>query len=81
MALLSKPKTVTIPHSSLNVSSLDIPRKYSREIDLSTVMVGVLVIGIIGGVFAATIYAYDAWAEDSGKTGKETSQVTEIDGK
>ena len=34
-------------------------------IDLASIMVGVLVIGIIGGVIAATVFAVIAWSQDN----------------
>lgn len=40
-------------------------RNEEGAIDLASIMVGVLVIGLVGGVIAATIFAVIPWAQDS----------------
>ena len=34
-------------------------------IDLASIMVGVIVVGLIGGVIAATVFAVIPWAQDN----------------
>lgn len=40
-------------------------RNESGAIDLASIMVGVLVVGLIGGVIAATVFAVIPWAQDN----------------
>lgn len=40
-------------------------RNENGAIDLSSIMVGIIVIGLIGGVIAATIFAVIPWAQDN----------------
>ena len=44
-------------------------RSPSGAIDLASIMVGVLVIGIIGGVIAATVFAVIPWSQDEAAKG------------
>ena len=44
-------------------------RSPSGVIDLASIMVGVLVIGIIGGVIAATVFAVIPWSQDEAAKG------------
>ena len=44
-------------------------RSSSGVIDLASIMVGVLVIGIIGGVIAATVFAVIPWSQDEAAKG------------
>ena len=56
-----------------SVKNKSVDRKLSREIfvnengaiDLASIMVGIIVIGIIGGVIAATVFAIIPWAQDN----------------
>lgn len=45
-------------------TSLDGFRNEKGAIDLASIMVGVIVVGLIGGVIAATIFAVIPWAQD-----------------
>ena len=49
------------PASKLNMSF----RNEDGAIDLSSIMVGIIVIGFIGGVIAATVFAVIPWAQDN----------------
>ena len=44
---------------------LAVLRTQGGAIDLASIMVGVLVIGIIGGVIAATVFAVIPWSQDN----------------
>ena len=44
---------------------LDSLRNEQGAIDLASIMVGVIVIGLIGGVIAATVFAVIPWAQDA----------------
>jgi len=46
----------------------DLKRAFRNEqgaIDLASIMVGIIVIGLIGGVIAATVFAVIPWAQDN----------------
>jgi hypothetical protein len=45
-------------------SFMDLLRGTRGAIDLASIMVGVLVIGIVGGVIAATVFAVIPWSQD-----------------
>jgi len=45
-------------------------------IDLASIMVGIIVIGIIGGVIAATVFAVIPWAQDNAAKGVLDSVAT-----
>ena len=45
--------------------SLEVFRNEQGVIDLASIMVGVIVIGMIGGVIAATVFAVIPWAQDA----------------
>jgi hypothetical protein len=45
-------------------------------IDLASVMVGIIIIGIVGGVIAATIFAVIPWSQDNGAKQQLDSVVT-----
>src|SRR5438874_2417074 len=45
-------------------------------IDLASIMVGIIVIGIIGGVIAATVFAVIPWSQDNGAKAQLDSVAT-----
>jgi type II secretory pathway pseudopilin PulG len=47
---------------------LAVLRTEGGAIDLASIMVGVLVIGIVGGVIAATVFAVIPWSQDQAAT-------------
>lgn len=58
----------TVPQKNANARSVEWPHTFRNEkgaIDLASIMVGVLVIGLIGGVIAATVFAVIPWAQDN----------------
>jgi len=57
---------ITIAQNKANSSSLK--EAFTNEdgaIDLASIMVGIIVIGLIGGVIAATVFAVIPWAQDN----------------
>lgn len=51
------------------INSRNLKEAFKNEdgaIDLASIMVGIIVIGIIGGVVAATVFAVIPWAQDNG---------------
>ena len=60
MSLLANAKT--------KVTSGNVKEAFKNEsgaIDLASIMVGIIVIGLIGGVIAATVFAVIPWAQDN----------------
>ena len=65
--------------SSLNVSRRKLKQVFvsrSGAIDLASVMVGIVVIGLIGGVIATTLFAIIPWSQDNRARGQLDSVVT-----
>ena len=61
---------MNIPQTKLEVSrKLKNPKNVFRNedgaIDLASIMVGIIVIGLIGGVIAATVFAVIPWSQDN----------------
>ena len=54
-------------------------RGQNGAIDLASIMVGVLVIGIIGGVIAATVFAVVPWSQDQAAQA-DLGQVRQAEG-
>lgn len=52
--------------SKLNGNVKEAFKNEDGAIDLASIMVGIIVIGIIGGVIAATVFAVIPWAQDNG---------------
>ena len=50
-------------------------RNEAGAIDLASIMVGVIVIGLLGGVTAATVFAVIPWAQDNGAKAQMDSVV------
>lgn len=48
-----------------NINPQQALRNEDGAIDLSSIMVGIIVIGLIGGVIAATVFAVIPWAQDN----------------
>ena len=64
--------TRTSPRSAVHRRRTAIRRRLhgaTGMIDLASIMVGVLIIGIIGGVIAATMFAVIPWAQDAAARG------------
>lgn len=59
-----------------NGGILAVLRSPAGAIDLASIMVGVLVIGIIGGVIAATVFAVIPWSQDEAAKGALDSVKT-----
>lgn len=53
---------------------LKIFKSSKAAIDLASIMVGVVIIGLVGGVIAATVFAVIPWAQDNAAK----SQVAEV---
>lgn len=61
------------------VSNGSIKEAFKNEdgaIDLASIMVGIIVIGIIGGVIAATVFAVIPWAQDNAAKGQLDTVAT-----
>ena len=50
---------------SKNLSARTVFKNEAGAIDLASIMVGIIVIGLIGGVLAATVFAVIPWAQDN----------------
>lgn len=48
-----------------SLNSYDIFRNENGAIDLSSIMVGIIVIGLIGGIIAATVFVVIPWTQDN----------------
>lgn len=60
MSLIAKAKA-----KAANGSVKEAFRNEDGAIDLASIMVGIIVIGLIGGVIAATVFAVIPWAQDN----------------
>lgn len=59
-------KSIPEEHAKRRSTKLNHPFKNEHgAIDLASIMVGVLVVGLIGGVIAATVFAVIPWAQDN----------------
>ena len=59
--LITKAKLKTTPDASLKHTF----KNEQGGIDLASIMVGIIVIGLIGGLIAATVFAVIPWAQDN----------------
>ena len=69
-------KIETPPTRLQKKSSIGVFRNEQGAIDLASIMVGVIVIGMIGGVIGATIFAVIPWAQDNAAKHQLDSIVT-----
>ena len=70
---------LTIANAKAKFAAGNVAEAFKNEegaIDLASIMVGIIVIGLIGGVIAATVFAVIPWAQDNAAKQSLTSVTT-----